>query len=356
MKKTWLIGLVLLIAGSIASCQKSPSSTPSASYPSPTVPMSGSRVSASPSAMKSSQARPPAAYPPPVSRTALQPGSASPSGTPTPPPNFPGKLAFHSKRSGVLQIYVLHGNSGKIDPLTSGTRQSFEPNWSPDCQSLVYTSGNGGNDDFEIYTMQADGQNARKVLSHPIVDDWSPMWSPQGDTIAYVNNAKGRLNVCFVSIEGEQKGCLPRGEYDNAFPAWSPDGSKILFASDRDGHWNLYLATVGQESRPVQLSKNTYKNIQPSFSPDGRSIAFASKRMENYDIFVINADGSHERQLTTDPADDVTPRWVGSDQIVFASLRSRNWDLFLMKANGKDVRRLTRSDGMDKWPEWCPKD
>jgi len=356
MKNILLTGLVLLIAGGIASCQKSLPSTPSASYPSPVMPTSVPPISASPSAMESSQAGPPASYPPPVSRAAVPSESVSPSGSAGPPPTFPGKLAFHSKRSGVLQIYVLHGDSGKIDPLTSGARQSFEPNWSPDCQSLVYTSGNGGDDDFEVYTMRADGQNARKVFTHPTVDDWSPMWSPQGDIVAYENNAKGRLNICFVSIEGTQKGCLPRGEYNNAFPAWSPDGNKIVFASDRDGHWNLFIATVGDESKPTQLTKNTYKNIQPSFSPDGRSIAFASKRMENYDIFVINADGSHERQLTTNPADDVTPRWLGSDQIVFASLRSRNWDLFLMQANGKDVRQLTHSERMDKWPEWCPKD
>lgn len=270
---------------------------------------------------------------------------------------FDGMIAFHSKRSGALQIYVLQGDTGKTSRLTSDPGGAFEPSWSPDCGSIVFTSGRDDPNSFEVYTMRSDGSEQTRLFENQPADDWAPAWSPKGDMIAYQTSQAGKLKVCFVSVDGEPQGCL-EDEYNNGSPAWSPDGSKILFTSDRDGAWEIYVADVQGSSAPTQLTNNDYTDKYPQFSLDGRYIAFASKRADNFDIFLMQADGSGEIQLTTDGADDVTPRWVGNEQLVFASSRtwvgdSQDWDLYLIDRDGGNLTQLTDVVGLDKWPVWC---
>lgn len=268
--------------------------------------------------------------------------------------HFDGVIAFHSKRSGALQIYVLQGDAGETVRLTNDTGGAFEPSWSPDCGSIVFASGRDDPNSFELYTMLNDGSEQTRLLENQPADDWAPAWSPVGDIIAYQTNQAGKLSVCFVTVDGEPQGCLESG-YSNALPSWSPDGSKILFTSDRGGGgWDVYVTDVQGDSTPMQLTDNDVVDMHPQFSPDGQFIAFDSKRAGNYDIFIMNADGSGEIRLTTDGADDVTPRWVGNEQLVFASARTSEWELYLMDRDGGNVTRLTYTAGMNKWPVWCP--
>jgi|TARA_B100000315_G_C14075216_1_gene362383 Tol biopolymer transport system component len=50
----------------------------------------------------------------------------------------------------------------------------------------------------------------------------------------------------------------------------------------------------------------------PAWSPDGRKIAFASNRDGDFDIWVMDADGSNQRQLTSDSAWDRDPAWFAN--------------------------------------------
>ena len=266
---------------------------------------------------------------------------------------FAGLLAFHSERSGTLQVYLLQGDTAEVVRLSDDPAGDFEPDWSPDCRSLVFSSQRLDPYGFELYTVGKDGSGEKRLIENQPADDWAPAWSPAGDIIAYQTNQAGRLNICFVNTAGESQGCL-EGDYNKATPAWSPDGSTILFVSDRDGDWDVYATDYPIASEPVPLTDNDASDSNPRFSPDGTVIAFASNPLGNFDIFVMNADGSSQVQLTNDAADDATPRWMGSDKIVFASQRTSDWELYLMDRDGSNVEQLTDSPGLDKWPVWCP--
>jgi TolB protein len=87
-------------------------------------------------------------------------------------------------------------------------------------------------------------------------------------------------------------------------------------------------------------------------SPRGK-IAFVSFRDGNQEIYVMNADGSDERNLTNHPADDFDPDWSpDGTRLVFVSKRTGQPHVYLMDADGSDVRRLTghRSGGLS--PRW----
>lgn len=286
---------------------------------------------------------------PSESISALEPPFDSPL---QPAQPFEGTVAFHSERNGLLQIYLLRGDTPEAVRLTADPAGAFEPDWSPDCGSIVFASKRLDPDAFELYTMHEDGSGERLLFENQPADDWSPAWSPVGELIAYQTNQSGELDICFVNPAGESQGCL-EGDYKKASPAWSPDGTKILFVSDRDGDWDIYLTDYPAVSEPVPLTDNNASDLNPRFSPDGRSVAFASNPLGNFEIFVMDADGSNLVQLSAVDGDDVTPRWMGNDKIVFASQRTGDWELYVMNRDGSNLVRLTDSPGLDKWPVWC---
>jgi TolB protein len=272
---------------------------------------------------------------------------------PEPVDYFEGYLAFHSDRTGTLQIYLIQGDLVEHTQISHDPMGAFEPGWSPDCEQLVYASKRPDPDSFELRVIGSDGSNERTLMDEQEPDNWSPAWSPNGEVIAYQTNHGGQLDVCFATPTGERLGCLEGGS-GKASPAWSPDGSKLVFVGDQDGDWEIYVTDYPSTGEPNKLTENTNPDLYPQFSPDGEYIVFSSKRVGNFDIFLIKVDGSDEFQLTHAGADDTTPRWVGADKIAFASERTDDWELYLMNPDGSDLVQLTSRFGLDKWPVWCP--
>ncbi len=270
-------------------------------------------------------------------------------------PLFPGKLLFHSERTGQLSIFSLDGSDGSISRITEGSTRTFEPALSPDCQSIVYTAGLGTGEDSELFTMPINGGRASKLFDSPNLLEWGATWSPDGKTIAYQNNKDALINICFVNLDTGEQSCLERQNYSNATAEWSPDGTQILFSSNRDGDWEIYATNLENISAPpIQLTDNNYTDLRPRFSPDGQSIVYDASPGGQFDVFIMNAGGTNQRQLTTDPTDDRSPRFVGKDWIAFTSYRTTDGDIYLIRTDGSELKRITDAIGMDDGAAWCP--
>ena len=147
----------------------------------------------------------------------------------------------------------------------------------------------------------------------------------------------------------------------------SPDGSRLAFVAAVDGQLELYVANR-DGSGLVRLTHSRDFDDQPAWSPDGKRIAF---RRWNYigvphDIWVIDADGTGERNLTADlEGEQRSPSWSpvladGSTRLVFAQvtrgesgyLRGR---LYTMRDDGTEKRAITESaERLDDEPAWSP--
>ena len=91
-------------------------------------------------------------------------------------------------------------------------------------------------------------------------------------------------------------------------PSWSPDGRKIVFVNDRDGNFDMYVMNA-DGSGQRNLTRHPSHDSDPEWSPDGKKIAFTTKREGNFEIYVMNADGSGQHNLTRNPAVDRYPVW-----------------------------------------------
>jgi Tol biopolymer transport system component len=120
-------------------------------------------------------------------------------------------------------------------------------------------------------------------------------------------------------------------------PSTAADGL-IAFVSDRDGNSEIYIMNA-DGSHQTRLTK-TLERVNddfPAWSPDGRKIAFVSDRDGNAEIYVMDVDGSHLTRLTDNQAGDFYPEWSPDGQkIAFLSNIEGEYKICIIKVDGSD--------------------
>ena len=130
---------------------------------------------------------------------------------------------------------------------------------------------------------------------------------------------------------------------------------KIVFFSDRDGNAEIYVMNADGSSQTNLTNNPAADDEFPAWSPDGSKIAFTSRRDGNAEIYVMNADGSSQTRLTNNPAADYLPAWSpDGSKIAFASSRDGNAEIYVMNADGSSQTRLTNNGALDWSPDWQP--
>ncbi len=134
--------------------------------------------------------------------------------------------------------------------------------------------------------------------------------------------------------------------------------ARIAFVSTRDGNFEIYVMDADGGNQ-LNLTNNPGKDISPSWSPDGKRIAFVSYRDNpgNSEIYVMDDDGGNQRNLTNNPGRDISPSWSpDGKRMVFSSDRDnpQNYEIYVMDADGQNEQRLTNNPNEDQYPSWSP--
>jgi Tol biopolymer transport system component len=205
-----------------------------------------------------------------------------------------------------------------------------------------------------LYLMNADGTLQTRLTSDGLYH-YDPAWSHNGKKMAFdagPNTGKNAQSQIYVANpDSSNQVRLTNDAFDDWGPAWSPDDSQIIFTSNRAGQYNLYVMNA-DGSHVTRLTSST--GFIASWSPDGKHIVFDSHRDGLDQIYVMNADGSNVVRLTHTNSDEFDPAWSpDGSKITFVSARDGNNQVFSMNPDGSHQQALT--SGKDNWrPTWSP--
>jgi Tol biopolymer transport system component len=168
------------------------------------------------------------------------------------------------------------------------------------------------------------------------------------------NPSEGPAAVSRAITSNATPGKVVNAGLDTANLVLFKPNSKIAFSSLREGNWELYVMDA-DGSNQKNISLHTARDLPVVWSPDGRKIAFQSNRTGAGDIYVMNSDGSGLTRLTTSTYADQAPSWSpDSQKIAFISKRDGNFDVFVMNADGTNQVNVTRSLSPEYDPIWSP--
>ena len=263
----------------------------------------------------------------------------------------PHSIAFHSNRDGNNEVYVMNPDGFDQTGLTFESRNDQRPDVSPNGTQIVFVSNRitqtNPTGDFEIFVMNSVGSDVTQLTFNGAEDSW-PRWSPNGQWIAFHSNVDGNFEIYVIRPDGTDLTRVTEYAGLDQFPEWSPNGKQLSIRRDTD----LYLIDP-DGSNPIQLTTGTIGfNQMASWSPDGKRLAFLSTREGYPSVFVMDADGGNQVNLTPKP-DHVSatawssraPAWSRNGKYIYFTARrpetSVNENIFVMNADGTEVTQLT---------------
>jgi TolB protein len=233
--------------------------------------------------------------------------TATPTPVPTPTPTRPLVVAhrlpaivFMAREfeggtpSSTWQLFVMNADGTSRQRQTESNADDIMPVWSPDGQRIAFVSHRDGN--REIYLVNADGTGLVNLTQSPS-EDWTPAWSPDGQQLAFSSNRQGNWEIFIVNADGTNLRQITNDGAGNFSPVWSPDGQTMAYASKRDGNWEIYAMPAPDDQGqvtgvPQRLTFSDGNDLSPLYSPQGDRIAFESNREGNVEIYVMPAPGT----------------------------------------------------------------
>jgi Tol biopolymer transport system component len=221
---------------------------------------------------------------------------------------------------------------------TDGTEQTFltrgsSATWSPDSKSIAFHASASGTGlpirpdagapttDSQIFVMNVDDGSPTNITNSGRIDQ-DPDWSPDGQTIVFTSHdykpndpdkgaASAEMYLISADGTGNAQQLTFKGEEPRA-PAWSPDGTRIAYVCRRGGSDYEICVLNLADGTDTQLTSNTVLDASPTWSPNGQQIVFQRNVAGplSTQLFLMNADGTGvQTQLTLPPGINLFPAW-----------------------------------------------
>ncbi len=240
---------------------------------------------------------------------------------------------------------------------------SLQPNISPSGGQIVYVGQERTSDGKTLYLlviMDSNGEN-RKVIARQAVALEHPIWSPDGNYIAY-SAIVSSLNLTFqqnpvweiflYDVEMGTHYQLTKGTSSNRCPTWMPKGDKLIFSSQIASTNTLGIVEVDVKTGEMALlvDAKMLDETYPAVSPDGKMIAYSISPSleENADIYVFDLSTENTIQLTglnRDDGHDALPAWDPDGKMIyFQTYRTGRYAIWAINIDGSDLRQITFGD------------
>lgn len=192
------------------------------------------------------------------------------------------------------------------------------PSVSPDGSEIAFSYMG------DLWVVPATGGEAERITVHEAYDQ-APMWSPDGERIAFTSNRHGNDDVFVISRDGGRPDRKTFHSSNDFALSWTPDGASVLFLSSRDSRWPYIFRTDDDAVHPQALIEEVALNA--AVSPDGRWVAWTKgftpwwrkhyRGSASRDIVLRAWDGGDHILATDWHGDDDFPMWSADGKSLY---------------------------------------
>lgn len=263
-------------------------------------------------------------------------------------------LTFQSTRDGRTcdQQFVMRTDGSGLRRISDGTGKTTCGYFIQGGRRLVYASTHAadtacpprpdpsrgyvwGLDPFDLYTVKADGSDRRRLTNYGVYTAEATL-SPDGRTLVFTSLKDGDLDLYTMNVDGTNIRRLTTTPGYDGGAFFSPDGKQIVYRA-----WH-----------PAGDSLEAYRSL----------LARRMVRPNRMELFVMNADGSNQRQITNLGAANFAPIFApDGKRIIFSSnhrnprgREAQNFDLFLVNVDGSGLEQVTTHGTFDGFPMFSP--
>ncbi|MBB3062756.1 Tol-Pal system beta propeller repeat protein TolB [Microbulbifer rhizosphaerae] len=242
---------------------------------------------------------------------------------------------------------IAHRAADEIFEAITGIRGAFST-------QMIYVQQNtrGGQPSYALMQADIDGARAREVrrFSAPVM---SPMWSPDGQEVAYVSFETGRPAIFRENLRTGARQQLTNFKGLNSSPTWSPDGSKLAMVLSKDGNPEIYVLDLSS-GKFTRMTRHFSIDTEPNWMPDGKSLVFTSDRGGKPQIYQLTLATGQVDRLTFDGDYNARPRVSPDGKTLVMVHRNRGvFTIATMDINTGRMRVLTETR-LDESPSIAP--
>jgi Tol biopolymer transport system component len=247
------------------------------------------------------------------------------------------KIAYLSNQDydyGATSLMIYDVKKKKSEAATGPVSTNYC--WSPDGKKIIFAKRNSpaslyGTVIYDLYEYDIKSEEEKRLTEG--LRAFSPTYSPDGKSIAFIVNKDGTLNLAVSDANGKNVKKITRYENGEQVynPKFSPDGKQLLFDYSYDEYRKMARVDIATGEVEFLLDQDNIDYRNPVFSKDGRKVYYSSNKTGIFNIYSLDLESNNIKQITNVLGGAFMPSIDSSGNLAYATYEPTGYKIALLK-------------------------